>query len=80
MKTAETFESYPSKQMVSNFVLPCVLVGGYGETYRLKMEAVRSSETPVSTYKSTRRYNPEEQHRHSHGGDDDDVVLGCSAV
>jgi hypothetical protein len=30
----------------------------------LKMEAVCFSETLVSTYKSTRRYNPEEQHRH----------------
>jgi hypothetical protein len=28
----------------------------------LKMEAVCSSETLVSTYKSTRRYNPEDQH------------------
>jgi hypothetical protein len=30
----------------------------------LKMEAVCSAETSVSTYKSTRRYNPEDQHRH----------------
>jgi hypothetical protein len=28
----------------------------------LKMEAVYSSETLISTYKSTRRYNPEDQH------------------
>jgi hypothetical protein len=32
----------------------------------LKMETVCFSETLVSTYKSTRRYNPEEQHRHLH--------------
>jgi hypothetical protein len=29
----------------------------------LKMEALCSSETLVSTYKSTRSYNPEQQHR-----------------
>jgi hypothetical protein len=28
----------------------------------LKMEAVSSSETFVPTYKSTERYNPEDQH------------------
>jgi hypothetical protein len=49
----------------------CRLVGRY---YRcretqppssaLKMETVRFSETLVSTYESTRRYNPE-QHRHA---------------
>jgi hypothetical protein len=31
-----------------------------------KMEAVCSSETLVSTYKSTRYYNPEDQQRHTH--------------
>jgi hypothetical protein len=30
------------------------------------MEAVCFSETFVSTYKSTRRYNPEQQHRQLH--------------
>jgi hypothetical protein len=30
----------------------------------LKMEVVCSSETLVSTYKSTRRYNPEDQSRY----------------
>jgi hypothetical protein len=30
----------------------------------MMMETVRSSETLVSTYKSTRRYNPEDQHQH----------------
>jgi hypothetical protein len=29
----------------------------------LKMEAVCLSETFISTYNSTRRYNPEDQHR-----------------
>jgi hypothetical protein len=46
------------------------LVGRYkrfGGKYRaLKMEAVCSSETLLSTYKSTRRYNPKDQHRHLH--------------
>jgi hypothetical protein len=32
----------------------------------LKMEAVCSSEILVSTYESTRRYNPAKQHRHLH--------------
>jgi hypothetical protein len=32
----------------------------------LKMEAIRSSETLVTTYKTTRRHNPEDQNRHSH--------------
>jgi hypothetical protein len=32
----------------------------------LKMEAVYSSETLVSTYNSVRRYNPEDRHRHLH--------------
>jgi hypothetical protein len=30
----------------------------------MRMEAVCSSETLVSTYKSTRRYNPENEQRH----------------
>jgi hypothetical protein len=30
------------------------------------MEEVYSSETLVTTYKSTRRRNPEDQHRHFH--------------
>jgi hypothetical protein len=30
----------------------------------LKMEVVCSSDTSVSTYKSTRRYNTEQQHGH----------------
>jgi hypothetical protein len=33
---------------------------------QLKMEAVCSSETLVSTFKSTWHYNPEDQHRHLH--------------
>jgi hypothetical protein len=36
---------------------------GFGET-ALKTEAVCSSKTMVSTYKSERRYYPEEKHRH----------------
>jgi hypothetical protein len=33
----------------------------------LKMEAVCSSETLLSTYKSTQRYNTEDQRQHLHG-------------
>jgi hypothetical protein len=32
----------------------------------LMMEAVRTSETSVNSYQSTRRYNPEDGHLHSH--------------
>jgi hypothetical protein len=30
------------------------------------MEAVKTSETSVNLYQSTRRYNPEDSHLHSH--------------
>jgi hypothetical protein len=53
-------------------VTPSEFVGGYhvSKEYTssiftadvLKMEAVCSSEMLVSTYKSTRRYNPEDRH------------------
>jgi hypothetical protein len=39
-------------------VAPCSLV----EIIRAKMEAVRSSETSVNFYQTTRRYNPEDSH------------------
>jgi hypothetical protein len=32
----------------------------------MKMKAICSSKTLVSTYKSAQRYNPEDQHRHLH--------------
>jgi hypothetical protein len=32
----------------------------------LMMEAVRTSETLVKSYQSTRRYNPEDSHLHGH--------------
>jgi hypothetical protein len=32
--------------------------------FKAKMQAVCSSETLVSSYKLTSRYNPEDQHRH----------------
>jgi hypothetical protein len=35
-------------------------------TSRLKMEAVSSSKTLVSTYKFTRHYNPEDHHEYLH--------------
>jgi hypothetical protein len=35
-------------------------------TSTLQMETVYFSETLVYTYKFTRRYNPENQHRHFH--------------
>jgi hypothetical protein len=46
----------------------------------LKMETVCSSETLVSTYKSTcpRRYNPEDKHRHLHRRENHDShISGC---
>jgi hypothetical protein len=46
-------------------VTPCGLVGRYqrfGETYCLLLQGL----TFVSTCKSTRRYNPEDQHRYLH--------------
>jgi hypothetical protein len=46
-------------------VTPCGRVGRYrrfGGTYCLKMETVCSSQTLVSTFKSTRRHNPEDKH------------------
>jgi hypothetical protein len=53
-------------------VTPCGLVDEYERFRRnilprssgLKMGTVCFSETLVSTYKSTRRYSPEDQHRH----------------
>jgi hypothetical protein len=41
---------------------------GEGKKTRREMETVCSSETvvPVSTYKSTQRHNPEDQHRNLH--------------
>jgi hypothetical protein len=49
-------------------VTPCELVGGYqrfGATYcLLKMEEVCCSETLVPTYKSPRRYDPEDHLGH----------------
>jgi hypothetical protein len=32
----------------------------------VKVEAIRSSETKVTTYKITRRHNPEDHNRHLH--------------
>jgi hypothetical protein len=34
--------------------------------FALMMEAVQTSETLVNSYQSTRRYNPEDSHLHSH--------------
>jgi hypothetical protein len=41
----------------------------------LKKEAECSTETLVSSFKSTLHYNPEDQHRH-----EDDCLLGCCTV
>jgi hypothetical protein len=46
-------------------LLGCNADGLAGSYLGLKMEVVCFSETLVSTYESTRRYNPE-QHRHLH--------------
>jgi hypothetical protein len=47
--------------MVFWVVTPCVLVGGYQRLalFALKKEAMRSSETLVTPYKTSRRHNPE---------------------
>jgi hypothetical protein len=34
--------------------------------FALMMEAVQTSETSVNSHQSTRRYNPEDSHLHSH--------------
>jgi hypothetical protein len=39
-----------------------VLLGFWRCVYALKIDTVCFSETLASTYKSTRRHNPEEQH------------------
>jgi hypothetical protein len=57
---------------------PCGLVGGY-QRFRasaLKMETVFFSETLVSTYKSTRRLNPE--HHHPHRREDFKSYIVCT--
>jgi hypothetical protein len=51
----------PSQTMLL-LLIDIGLLGSLGQ----KMEAVCSSKTLISTYKSTRRYNPEDQHRHPH--------------
>jgi hypothetical protein len=48
---------------VSWVVAPCRLVA-------LMMEAVQTSETLVKSYQSTRLYNPEDSHLHSHRRED----------
>jgi hypothetical protein len=48
--------------------LKCSLVGGYQRLYgtsTLKMEVIRSSETLVTTYKTTRHHNLEDHNRDS---------------
>jgi hypothetical protein len=60
---------------VSWVVAPCSLVGVY-QLFRgpcclhhhiaLIMEAARTSETLVNFYQTTRRYNPEDSHLHTH--------------
>lgn len=47
------------------FVTPCGLVCMSVPTSALQMEAVYSCKTLVSTWQSTWRYNPEDQHRPS---------------
>jgi hypothetical protein len=71
---AEDFEVLSAVNMSMLFfwvVTLCGLVGRYqrfGGTYvyflGLKMKAVCSSEILVFTYKSTQRYNPENQHQY----------------
>jgi hypothetical protein len=48
-------------------VAPCSLVEVYQRALiALMMEAVRTSETFVNFYQTTRRYNPEDNHLQSH--------------
>jgi hypothetical protein len=46
------------------------LVVGYHSLFTLKTEAIRSSETLVTSYKTTVRHNPEDHSRHP-------VYVGC---
>jgi hypothetical protein len=55
------------KMMMFWVVAPCRLVGRYHRFGGMKMETVCFSETLVSTYESTRRHNPEQQHHHCRG-------------
>jgi hypothetical protein len=45
---------------------PHCLDGGIASIIALKMEAVSTSGTVVHSYRSTRRYNPEDGHLDSH--------------
>jgi hypothetical protein len=58
---------YTTPMLVFCVVVLCVLVGRYErfeEIFCLHLEGF--SETLVSTYKSTRRYNPEDEYLHLH--------------
>jgi hypothetical protein len=52
--------------MVMWVVTPCCLAGGCQRFGGIEMEAIRSSETLVTIYKTTRLHNPEDYHRHLH--------------
>jgi hypothetical protein len=47
-------------------VAPHSLVEVYQRFIALMMEAARTSETLVNFYQTTRRYNPEDSHLHTH--------------
>jgi hypothetical protein len=49
-------------------VIPCSLVVGFQRevTSTLNMEAIRSSEMLVTTYKTARCHNPQDHNRHLH--------------
>jgi hypothetical protein len=47
-------------------VTPCSLLEVYRRFIALTMDAAGTSETSVNFYRTTRRYNPEDNHRHTH--------------
>jgi hypothetical protein len=48
-------------------VAPCRQVLVYRHLIALMMDAVQTYETLVNSYQSTRSYNPEDSHLHTHG-------------
>jgi hypothetical protein len=90
----EVLTAVKSLMLIFWIVTPCGLLADTNIS-ALKMEAVCSSETLVSIYKSTRCYYPKYQHQQmdycwiniaieiwvSHGGEyEDGCPLGCCAV
>jgi hypothetical protein len=83
VKTFNYFHGSSQSEQTSgiyNFTFACVLLLVCDT---LKMETTCFSETLVSTYESTRRHNPEQQHRNPHRHENLDlcsVLFVCKAV